>query len=57
MKAAKDKEQTSEDSSKESCKGDGHTWTEAADKAQDELDEASEVKKDQSDEMKQHAGG
>lgn len=38
------------------CSGDGKTWTEAADKAQDELDKTGAVERSEADEMKRHAG-
>jgi hypothetical protein len=52
---AKDMESTSAETSKDACCGDGTTWTNAADKAQDELDETGTVNEAESEDMKKHS--
>jgi hypothetical protein len=55
---AKETEPTAAETAKDSCcGGDGTTWTNAADKAQDELDETGTVNEAESDSMKKHSAG
>jgi hypothetical protein len=51
----KEMEPTAAETAKDACCGDGTTWTNAADKAQDELDETGTVNEAESESMKKHS--